>query len=400
MKNFAKQLDTLCFYRDSLKDPVLNTFKTLITTPKADTYYDLKAKLTGYAQSIKNPAAPSAWQHYVISLLLASNSTTRALETDTFLYKHALLAELELFRALYRFDFSGLCTAFGDTENLFTKPVFNAYSALSEALFAESGAVFDALTQEIRRRGLGIFAESKIFRALPRAPYLFPVERGPVRAMDQLVGYERQKARLIQNVRAFTEGRGGLNTLLYGDMGTGKSSMVKALTLLFEHTPLRFIELKKSEAALLPDITRSVRKTPYPFIVFMDDLSFEDGDPAYTALKNALEGSFEAPPKNMLIIATSNKRTLMTQNKSERDNAVNAREVVEEKSSLVSRFGLTLSFTAPNQDDYLEIVRALAIEQGMELDEAMREQAIQWELRHMNRSGRTAEQFIQYLLTV
>ena len=135
------------------------------------------------------------------------------------------------------------------------------------------------------------------------------------------------------------------------------------------------------------------------FILFFDDLSFDDKEGDFKLFKNVLEGSLEENPKNVRIYATSNKRHLVTETQSERTDAVHTKDIMEEKLSLSSRFGLILTFTAPNQNDYLAIVRKMAQDAGIDLPTARLEsQAIQWELRHLNRSGRTAEQFIQYLL--
>lgn len=175
--------------------------------------------------------------------------------------------------------------------------------------------------------------------------------------------------------------------------------MVKALLETFKGTKLRMIEFKKEQIEKLPSIISQIKDRPYPFILFVDDLSFDDKESDFKLFKNILEGSLEDNPENVLIYATSNKRHLVSETQSERKDAVHAKDVMEEKLSLSSRFGLVLNFTAPDQKSYLEIVHQMAKDAGINLPkDTLDGRAIQWELRHLNRSGRTAEQFIEYLL--
>ena len=187
--------------------------------------------------------------------------------------------------------------------------------------------------------------------------------------------------------------------MVTGARQVGKSTMLKALLDTFANTSLRMIEIKKDQIGELPSIISRIKERPYAFILFVDDLSFDDKESDFKRFKNVLEGSLEDNTPNVRIYATSNKRHLVSESMSERTDAVHAKDVMEEKLSLSSRFGLVLSFTAPNQKEYLTIVREMAKTAGITMrDDDLTREAITWELRHLNRSGRTAEQFITHLI--
>lgn len=219
--------------------------------------------------------------------------------------------------------------------------------------------------------------------------------------LDDLQGVARQKALLERNTRQFLRGLPANNALLWGSRGTGKSSLIKALLSEYAAQGLRVIEVDKQDLLDLVDIVEAFRDAPYRFILFCDDLSFEQGDPAYKALKSALDGSLGAPPENALIYATSNRRHLLpewqTENQQTRvlEGEIHPGEAVEEKISLSERFGLWLSFYPFKQDEYLAIVAYWLNQLGhREVDaEAMRRAALQWALQHGSRSGRVAWQF-------
>jgi predicted AAA+ superfamily ATPase len=224
----------------------------------------------------------------------------------------------------------------------------------------------------------------------------------PVR-LEDLAGYESQKATLVENTQVLLDGNLALHVLLYGSRGTGKSSLVKALVNEFGDRGLRLLELLKSQLQDLPDIIEQLRDLPQKFILFVDDLSFEDDDEAFKALKVVLEGSVTARAQNVVVYATSNRRHLIPEFFDDRPRPSAAAEIhswdtVEEKLSFSDRFGLTLTFDATDQTRYLHIVRHLAGQRQLNLPlEALDAQALQWATRHNGRSGRTARQFIEYL---
>ncbi|MCJ9708480.1 ATP-binding protein [Bordetella hinzii] len=219
---------------------------------------------------------------------------------------------------------------------------------------------------------------------------------------DDLQHIERQKDIIDRNTRQFLEKKPANNVLMTGARGTGKSSLVKAMLAAYGDRGLRLIEVDKSDLGDLPEIVELVAARPERFIVFCDDLSFEEGEAGYKALKSVLDGSVAAGGDNLLIYATSNRRHLMPEYMSENlqakhqpDGEIHPGETVEEKISLSERFGLWLSFYPFKQDDYLDIVHHWLRELGCPADriEASRAEALQWALERGSRSGRVAYQF-------
>lgn len=224
------------------------------------------------------------------------------------------------------------------------------------------------------------------------------VNPDPVRR-EQFIGLERELQILAENTEYFLAGHRANNVLLYGNRGTGKSSAVKSLLDSYGEQGLRLVELAKGNLGDLPDVVRHLAGRPQKFILFVDDLSFDDAEPEYKSLKTVLEGGLEAKPTNVLIYATSNRRHLVKENFSERQgDEVHARDTVEEKLSLADRFGITITFPSPDQKAYLQIVQGLADQRGLVVEEdELHRLALCWEMMHNGRSGRTARQFVDYL---
>ena len=231
---------------------------------------------------------------------------------------------------------------------------------------------------------------------------LVPVQHIADIRFSDLKEVEIQKERLLRNTQQFVQGRGANNALLTGARGTGKSSLIRACLHAFADQGLRLIEVDKSDMVDLPDIVDLVAARPEKFIIFCDDLSFDEGETGYKALKSALDGSVSASTPNVLIYATSNRRHLLPEYMSENltyqhteDGEVHPGEGVEEKISLSERFGLWLSFYPFTQDEYLTIVNqwlhALAVEPARIA--AARAPALMWALERASRSGRVAWQF-------
>lgn len=216
--------------------------------------------------------------------------------------------------------------------------------------------------------------------------------------LEELVGYERQKAALVQNTEAFLQGKPAHNILLSGDRGTGKSSSVKALINHYFTQGLRLVEVAKQDLPFFHELLQNLRTKGKKFIIFLDDLSFEEFEIEYKHLKSVMEGGIENKPKNVLIYATSNRRHLIRENWSDRnDNPedIHRFDTMNEKISLSDRFGITLTYLSPNQEEYLNIVKELANRHGLSLSEdQLIAQALKWERAHAGRSGRTARDFI------
>jgi len=235
--------------------------------------------------------------------------------------------------------------------------------------------------------------------------FLKPIKHLSAISFDDLQGIERQKESIMNNTGHFVAGKPANNVLLTGARGTGKSSLIKACLNHFENDGLRLVEVDKEHLSDLQDLTELLATRPERFIVYCDDLSFEEGEAGYKALKSALDGSLSAQVDNVLIYATSNRRHLlpeyMTDNESYRhmsDGEIHPGEVVEEKISLSERFGLWVSFYPPKQDEYLEIVAHWLADFGVpkEAIEAAKPEALVWALERGSRSGRVAWQFARH----
>ncbi len=221
--------------------------------------------------------------------------------------------------------------------------------------------------------------------------------------LSDLIGYAHQKELLIGNTTAFVEKKPANNVLLVGARGTGKSSSVKALVNEFYSQGLRLIQITKSQLKSLPEIMEALRKfMSKRFIIFMDDLSFEESEAEYKYLKSAIEGGVESRPENVLIYATSNRRHLIREtwrDRSEELEEVYRDDSTNETISLSDRFGLIIHYYAPTQAEYLEIIRNMLKRNGIELDdETLRLEGLRWEMSHSGRNGRTAQQFVNNFL--
>lgn len=258
------------------------------------------------------------------------------------------------------------------------------------------------LLQHYATYGYGDMANFKAFRWQDNQG-LVGIKHFDKITLTDIVGYERQKATLISNTESLLDGKPANNVLLIGARGTGKSSSVKALANTYFTRGLRLIEISKQQMCHLPKIMETLRsRTGKKFIIFLDDLSFEEFEIEYKFLKSVIEGGVEAKPDNVLIYATSNRRHLIKETWSDRNgdaDEIHRFDSVHEKISLSDRFGITITYLAPNQDEYLQIVEELAKKNNIDLQlSQLKQEAIRWELAHSGRSGRTAQQFIHYIM--
>lgn len=295
--------------------------------------------------------------------------------------------------------------------------VFSKFGALTAADFAEDmgvlvdelpafesfntdmGALYKERTAEIHKHGYGIFSSHGMFR-LSDEKEIEPIISADKIGMDNFIGYEAERGKVEKNTRAFIEGRPAANTLLCGDAGTGKSSTVKAVANAFFKEGVRLIELRKDQLRFLPQVMGKISGNPLKFIIFIDDLSFNQNDDNFSMLKAALEGSASAKADNAVIYATSNRRHIIKESFGDREgDDVHRNDTLQETLSLSERFGLTVLFSKPDKKLYLEIVRQLAQRNGVQMDEKeLYIQAEAFALRKGNRSARCAEQFIESLL--
>ena len=366
------------------------------------------------------------WQNY-LTYLLVSCENPFAITCEKVgacegsvnrLAKH----DFAIFRKLFAYDFSTLEDKLGidcfsiiteyqavvKSERRYNKNISEKVQELSAklALAQNDEEFFNLVTDFYRQYGVGKLGLNKAFRIVHEEQHdaeLVPISNTEQISFADLVGYEDQKERLIANTEAFVEGRAANNVLLFGDSGTGKSSSIKALINKYYDSGLRMIEIYKHQFRDLSAIIAQIKNRNYRFIIYMDDLSFEEFEIEYKYLKAIIEGGLEVRPENILIYATSNRRHLINETWKDRqdvteNDGIYKSDTMQEKLSLVNRFGCTIYYGQPSQKEYFEIVCELAHKQGVELDDDfLCAEAKKWELHHGGISGRTAQQFINYM---
>ena len=367
------------------------------------------------------------WQDYLTFLLLTTENsfslTAERVGVSDGSILHFAMADLAVFRRLFCWDFASFEAALGlDCFQVLThyraiaKPEKSYYRSVSALVRKTSRALaqsesteafFRIVTTCYRDYGVGMFGLNRAFRIRSGADggvTFLPINNTDKTMLSDLVGYELQKQELVRNTEAFLRGQPANNVLLYGDAGTGKSSCVKALLNEYYDDGLRIIEIYKHQFHDLSAVIAAIKQRHYRFIIYIDDLSFEESEMEYKFLKAVIEGGVETRPDNILIYATSNRRHLVQETWKDRDDMetrgdIHHSDTMEEKLSLSARFGVTINFSIPNRQQYHEIVQALAARQlPRPMDEAeLLRLADRWEIRHGGVSGRTAQQFIHYL---
>ncbi len=300
-------------------------------------------------------------------------------------------------------DYESIC----GSGKLFNKRIRNRIWELKEKLeAAENVEAFKmAVTEFYKDYGVGKLGLHKAFRIKHRDDALaeiVPISNIAHVHLDDLIGYEIAKQKLIENTEAFLDGKEANNCLLYGDAGTGKSTSIKAIANQYYDRGLRLIEIYKHQFCDLNDVITQIKNRNYKFIIYMDDLSFEEFEIEYKYLKAVIEGGLEKKPENVLIYATSNRRHLIRENFSDKEEIrqdMHTSDTVQEKLSLYTRFGVSIYFGSPDKKEFQEIVRQLAKRHQITMpEEELLLEANKWELSHGGLSGRTAQQFINYLL--
>ncbi len=329
--------------------------------------------------------------------------------------------DFEIMKELFDYEFEPLETTLdaacisvlkefkrnNENSRVFNRRIRDRICDLSKALGAAKTVdeFQNCLTQFYKEFGVGKLGLHKAFRIEHeegKQAEIVPITKIAHVHLDDLVGYEIAKKKLIDNTEAFVSGKRANNCLLYGDAGTGKSSSIKAILNQYYDRGLRMIEVYKHQFQDLNAIISQIKNRNYKFIIYMDDLSFEEFEIEYKYLKAVIEGGLEKKPENVLIYATSNRRHLIREtfrDKSDRDEELHTNDTVQEKLSLVARFGVTIYYGAPDKKEFQQIVRELAQQNQIRMPEdQLLLEANKWELSHGGLSGRTAQQFIDYLL--
>lgn len=365
------------------------------------------------------------WQNYLTFLLVTNeNSFSLTCEgsgaTEGGSVNQFAKKDMKIFKDLFTFDFAPIekdlgidCfsvitnyKAVAKRECLYNKNVSEKVRMLSAQIAAsrDEDEVFNLVTDFYKRVGVGMFGLNHAFRIKDgdRLEFAAINNADSIRLSD-LVGYEIQKKQLYDNTKAFVGRLPANNALLYGDSGTGKSSSIKAVLNEFYDCGLRMIEIYKHQFGMLSSVIAHIKNRNYRFIIYIDDLSFEEHEIEYKFLKAVIEGGVETKPDNILIYATSNRRHLIRETWSDRNDMehngdIHRSDTMEEKLSLSARFGVLINYSSPDKNEFNEIVRQLAAREGIDIDEdTLLREANRWEMRHGGVSGRTARQFINYL---
>ena len=421
----------LIIYKNLEQEQILNDMTFLMENYNNEYYNeeDLKSLLFACTGSILELCVDHGFEgnlwHDYLTFLLANDENAYSTsceivgETGGSINKVAL-HDFAIFKELFDYDFSAMeaglgvdCvsmildyTGSGTHGSVFNGRIRDRICALAKSLGQTKDAEeFKAsVTQFYKEFGVGKLGLHKAFRVAhdEEGVHIVPITKIAHVQLDELVGYESAKKKLIDNTEAFVKGRRANNCLLFGDAGTGKSSSIKAILNKYYDQGLRMIEVYKHQFQDLNDVIAQIKNRNYKFIIYMDDLSFEEFELEYKYLKAVIEGGLERKPDNVLIYATSNRRHLIRESfrdKEERDEELHTNDTVQEKLSLVARFGVTIYFGKPAKKEFQEIVRQLAKRNGIEMDEEkLLLEANRWELNHGGMSGRTAQQFIDYLL--
>ena len=361
------------------------------------------------------------WHNYLAYFLITNENpfsiTCEKIGANDGSVNHFARNDFAAIKNLFEYDFSEIEKSLGidcftqisnyhaieKKELMYNKNVSEKVQALSSRMeqAKDVEGFFTAVTEFYRDYGVGMFGLNKAFRIQDRTDsklVFLPINNMDKVMLSDLVGYEIQKKKLVDNTRAFVEGKKANNVLLFGDSGTGKSTSIKAIVNEFYDQGLRMIEIYKHQFKDLSNVIAAVKNRNYKFIIYMDDLSFEEFEIEYKFLKAVIEGGMETRPDNVLIYATSNRRHLIKENFSDREDDVNKNDTRQEQLSLSDRFGLTITFINPDKKDYLDIVEKIAADRGLQVDaQRLDAAAEQWAVRRGGRSPRCARQFIDHV---
>jgi len=422
--------ENMIFYRNNKDSITLHNMVWLMEHAE-DEYYNLEDKQALFYESVsnlyelasENGFEGNLWHCYLTELLVYDeNPYSIACElrgdVDGTL-RTAILHDFRIFMQLFAYDFNMLADALhtGCFESIvdyhrsqkegikynkrITKEINDFAVELANAATVEEFR--DLVNRFYGSFGVGVFGLHKAFRVerVKEELHINPIYNIAITSLSDLVGYDIPKQKLIDNTEAFLEGRKSNNCLIYGDAGTGKSSSIRAILNQYYDKGLRMIEVYKHQYQELNDLIDRLKCRNYKFIIYMDDLSFEEFETEYKYLKAVIEGGLESKPDNVLIYATSNRRHLVKENFKDKDaegGDIHKNETVQEKLSLFARFGVSIYFGAPDHQAFRNIITTLAARYELPYtEEELLLEANRWELSHSGLSGRTARQFIDYM---
>ncbi len=429
-----RELSKLIIYRDLTGESILSMLGKIFEDfdNQADSSEHLRARIYEQVRRLLELATKygfdqNLWHNYLTFLLITDENpfslTYEKAGVQEGTVNGFAINDFEVFKNLFDFNFSPIekalsinCfsvlsnySAIAKREQIYNKNVSEKVRLLSEKIEAcETGEeVFSAVAEFYRAYGVGMFGLNKAFRlenkengeiAIRSITNMEPI------LLSDLIGYELQKERLIENTEAFVRGRAANNVLLYGDSGTGKSTSIKAIVNRYYDEGLRMIEIYKHQFCHLSQVISQIKNRNYRFIIYMDDLSFEEQEIEYKYLKAIIEGGVETKPDNVLIYATSNRRHLIKETWKDRNDGeyqgdIHRSETIEEKLSLVNRFGLSIGYLKPSRPEFDGMVLTLAARHPEITlsEEEILAGAHAWEMRNGGISGRTAQQYVNHL---
>ncbi len=425
------RMNEMILYRNMEQEELLQNMVMLVKHAGSKEYDDETLREVWYdtVHSLVELAAShgfegNLWHNYLTFLLANSeNAYSTACEITGFTegsINDASLHDFVIFRELFHYDLKILEERLGVMNlgfiedyhqagahgSVYNKRIRDRICELNKRLEqSETPEEFKQVTTEFYKEfGVGKFGLHKAFRIEERdgETEIVPITKIAHVHLDDLVGYELAKQKLIDNTEAFVKGKRANNCLLFGDAGTGKSSSIKAILNQYYDQGLRMIEVYKHQFQNLNDVIAQIKNRNYKFIIYMDDLSFEEFEIEYKYLKAVIEGGLEKKPDNILIYATSNRRHLIREtfkDKEDHDEELHTNDTVQEKLSLVARFGVTIYYGKPDKKEFQRIVRTLAERNNISMpEEELLLEANKWELNHGGLSGRCAQQFVDYLL--
>lgn len=424
------RIDECILYRDFEQGEILKHVTVMIKAIQdgqkpekmRDTFYE---SLNGLVEMAERYGFSGNLWHNYLTFLLVNKENAFSIASEIVGKVEGSINQMAMhdfvrFKELYDFDIrvfdqvfsshdGGIICEYSSTDEhhkLFNKRIRDRISTLSRRL-EKATTVDDFMTDMVQFYqdfGVGKLGLHKAFRVDFKNDQtdIVPITNIAHVQLDDLVGYENAKKKLIDNTEAFVSGKKANNCLLFGDAGTGKSSSIKGILNQYYDRGLRIIEIYKHQFQQLNDVIGLIKNRNYKFIIYMDDLSFEEFEIEYKYLKAVIEGGLERKPDNVLIYATSNRRHLVREQFSDkqgrRDEDLHSSDTVQEKLSLVYRFGVTIFFCGPDKKEFQDIVKVLAERADIQMPEdQLLLEANKWELNHGGLSGRTAQQFVDYL---
>ena len=388
-KNLLMQTKTLVIFK-GLKER--NVIKKLLLALEAceegdmekavEKYSDFVAQLYTHSDNLTRYVLRLALENEKLYMLRKGEGKETGMLLD-----ECLASELMVLQELSRIS----------SEDIISKIGYDGFLPRYKTEELDFSKIYADRIHQINQYGYGIYSHYHVF--VIKDGSIVPVEYPDPIRLSQLSGYERERSEVIDNTLALLKGKPANNVLLYGDCGTGKSSTVKAIANEYYPDGLRLIELKKKQLHEIPAIVETISKNPLKFIIFIDDLSFTEDDDDFAALKAILEGSVSSTASNLAIYATSNRRHLVRETFSAREgDEIHFNDTMQELLSLSDRFGLTVTYSKPNKELFLSVVRDLAHQYGLKMSEdEVCTKAEAFALTRGGRSPRVAKQFIEYL---